>query len=320
MKRREAIKSLMAGGAAVTAGHGLSLAGEPTAAEDPTRKRTVRFAHLTDVHVYDQRNAAQGLATAIRHVHEQDDRPDFILSGGDAVYDALELPRAAVESQWALWKSVWKEHGSLPVRHCLGNHDVWGWNQAKSGTTGDEAGWGKQLALDQLELAQPYYTFDSGGWRFFVLDSMTFDEQTVYRAELDPAQMSWLASELNSTPSATPVVIVSHIPILTVGAIGFAPELRKQPHASKMLSHVDGYELLNLLETHPNVKLCLSGHTHLTETLSFGPIDFVNSGAVSGLWWKGHFRHTSEGYNLVDLFDDGTYTTRYVSYGWSVTG
>jgi hypothetical protein len=102
-----------------------------------------------------------------------------------------------------------------------------------------------------------------------------------------------------------------------VGAIGFTPELRKHPEAAKMLSHVDAYELLNLLQSHPNVKLCLSAHTHLTETISFGPIDFVNSGAVSGLWWKGNFHHTSEGYNVVDLFDDGTYASRYVTYGWN---
>src|ERR1043165_2245237 len=54
---------------------------------------------------------------------------------------------------------------------------------------------------------------------------------------------------------------------------------------------------------YPSVKLCLSGHTHLTETISFGSIDFVNSGAVCGLWRKGKYFHTSEGYNVVDLYD-----------------
>jgi len=319
MKRRDAIRSLAAGGAAtVAAGHCTLLpAGEQSVPDTPSRTRTVRFAHFTDTHVYAKRNAAQGLATAIRHVHALDDRPDFILNGGDAIYDALEESREAVESQWSLWKTAWKEHGSLPVRHCLGNHDVWGWNKAKSHTSGDEAGWGKQLTLDQLELERPYYSFDAGGWRFFILDSMTFDEHTAYRAELDKQQMAWLVCELKSTPSRTPVVIASHIPFLTVGSIGFTPELRKQPLAAKMLSHVDAYEVLNLLQSHPNVKVCLSGHTHLTETISFGPTDFANSGAVCGLWWKGNFHHTSEGYNVIDLFDDGTYTSRYVNYGWN---
>jgi predicted phosphodiesterase len=77
---------------------------------------------------------------------------------------------------------------------------------------------------------------------------------------------------------------------------------------------------VNVLRKHPNVRLCLSGHTHQTEQVSFGGIDFVNSGAVSGFWWKGNFNHTDEGYNVVDLYDDGTYTTQYASYGWEVPG
>lgn len=313
MKRREAIRSLVAGGAATVACSPL-VAGAQTA---PERRRTVRFAHFTDCHVYAKRNAAQGLAAAIRHVHALEDRPDFILNGGDAIYDALEVSREAVESQWSLWKAAWKEFGSLPVRHCLGNHDIWGWNQAKSQTSGGEAGWGKTLALDQLGMERSYSTFDAGGWRFFVLDSMTFDDQTAYRAELDPEQLAWLTSQLEATPAETPVVVVSHIPVLTVGTMGFTPELRKRPEAGRMLSHGDAYELLKLLRSHPNVKLCLSGHTHLTETISFGHLNFVNSGAVCGLWWKGRFEHTDEGYNIIDLFNDGTYSTRYVSYGWT---
>jgi 3',5'-cyclic-AMP phosphodiesterase len=316
MKRRNALFSIAAGGAGIlAAGHPVRLSGgEPS---PPVRRRTVRFAHFTDTHVSSKRNAAKGLAAAIQHVEALSDRPDFVLNGGDAIYDALETSREATESQWALWKSAWTEYGSIPVRHCLGNHDIWGWDKAKSQTTGQEAGWGKQLALDELGLERSHYAFDAGGWRLIVLDSLSFDDQMVYRAELDEAQRDWLIRELTSTSATTPVAIVSHVPILTVGTIGFTPELRKHPEAKRMLSHSDAYELLNLLDEHPNVKLCLSGHTHLTETVRFGSIDFVNSGAVSGLWWKGHFRHTAEGYNLVDLFDDGTWSTEYVSYGWT---
>ena len=129
---------------------------------------------------------------------------------------------------------------------------------------------------------------------------------------------AWLAGELKATPALTPIAIVSHVPFLTVGTIGFTPELRRFPQAAKMLAHVDAYEVLNLLEAHPNVKLCLSGHTHQTETIRLGTIDSVNRGAVCGLWWKGNARHTSEGYNLVDLYDDGTYATEYISYGWKL--
>ena len=83
-----------------------------------------------------------------------------------------------------------------------------------------------------------------------------------------------------------------------------------------MLCHVDRGELLQLFRQHANVKLCLSGHTHLTEQIQMAGISFVNSGAISGLWWKGDNAHTDEGYSIVDLFDDGTFETTYQAYGW----
>ncbi len=320
MKRRQILKTLALGGVAAVLSGAMRLPAtdETSAAEaSNTRKPATRFAHMTDVHVHPGRSSAQGLAQAIRHVHALENPPEFILNGGDAINDALAVDRAAVEVQWGLWKSAWKENGSLPLRHCVGNHDVWGWDKAKSKTTGDEAGWGKQLALDQLELKKSHHAFDQGGWRFIVLDSMTYDEETAYRAEIDAAQFEWLRTQLQKTPVETPIVLVSHIPILTVGTLGFVPRLRKYPPGHKMLSHQDAYELVALLRMHPNVKLCLSGHTHQTETIQFGELAFVNSGAVSGYWWKGDFLHTDEGYNVVDLFDDGTYEVEYVSYGWA---
>lgn len=321
MKRREAIRRLAIGGAAGVFGSQGTVAISTSAAREPeNRRRSVRFVHFTDVHVQPARSAEKGLAQAIRHVHELADCPEFILNGGDAIGDALEAGREEVEMQWALWKRAWKEHGSLPVRNCLGNHDVWGWNKAKSKTNGSEPGWGKQVALDHLGLEKPYYRFDQGRWRFLVLDSMTFDEESAYRGELDAAQFEWLRNELKETPAETPVVIVSHIPILTVGTVGFSAELRKYPQGAKMLSHRDALELLLLFRQYPNVKLCLSGHTHLTEEISFAGIRFVNSGAVCGLWWKGNFHHTDEGYNVVDLFDDGTFRTKYMAYGWEAGG
>jgi predicted phosphodiesterase len=98
--------------------------------------------------------------------------------------------------------------------------------------------------------------------------------------------------------------------------VGFTEQLRQHPEASRLLSHTDAYEVLNLLQSHPNVKLLLSGHTHLTESIAFGGLDLINSGAVSGLWWKGKFRHTAEGYNVIELFDDGTHRSHYETYGW----
>ncbi len=321
MKRRDALSRLAMGSAASAIGlHAKCAVAVEKVRGSDDRKRSARFVHFTDVHVHPGRSAATGLAKAIQHVHDLTDRPEFVLNGGDAIDDALEVGREEVDIQWQLWKDAWKENGSLPVRHCLGNHDIWGWNRGKSKTRGTEPGWGKQIALDQLELERPYYQFDRGPWRFFVLDSMTMDDETSYRGELDADQFEWLRSELTGTSAEMSVVIVSHIPILSVGGVGFSAELRKYPQAHKMLTHQDAHAILQLLRAHSNIKLCLSGHTHLTETISFAGIHFVNSGAVSGYWWKDNFLHTDEGYNIVDLYDDGTFNNQYTSYGWNAQG
>lgn len=317
MNRRELLQSLAVGSGAAFFSSGF---GAPLLAADSSmpRKRTARLAHLTDIHLNENRSAADGLTKALRHVQSLDDPPELLINGGDAIYDGLAVDRSQLESQWALWNNTWKAECALPVKHCLGNHDVWGWDKPGSKTTGNEPGWGKQYSLDQLGLERGYYGFNVGGWRILVLDSMTADDETVYRGELDAAQFAWLKNELTTTPATTPIAIISHIPILTVGGVEFQEHVKQDPRKRRMLSHQDATALVHLFRKHPNVKLCLSGHTHLTEQISFSGIDFVNSGAVSGLWWKGNHYHTDEGYNVIDLYDDGTFGTEYMSYGWTV--
>ncbi|MCA9076051.1 MAG: metallophosphoesterase [Planctomycetaceae bacterium] len=319
MQRRRFLQCVATGAsvAGVAAACPPIIKAEPTRSETD-RSRVVRFAHLTDIHLYAKRSAAIGLAKALAHVQSLDDPPDFLINGGDAIYDALEVDFDSLKEQWTLWKSVWAAENSLPVRHCLGNHDIWGWDREKSKTTGKEAGWGKAYSLEQLGLENSYYAFEQHGWKIVILDSMTADDETVYRGDLGEEQFNWLKDVLTSTPVETPVVVVSHIPILTVGDVGWSRELAQQPQAHRMLRHQDRGELLQLFRQHPNVILCLSGHTHLTEQIEIAGLSFINSGAVSGLWWKGNNAHTDEGYRIIDLFDDGSFETEYVSYGWEV--
>jgi len=320
MNRRKWLKllALGTGGVCLAGGNWLSESQADDSA--PNRKRTARFAHLTDIHLYGKRNSVAGFTKALRHAQSLDDPPQLIVNGGDAIYDALAVDRNAMLDQWSLWKSTWKDECSLPVKHCLGNHDVWGWDKAGSQTTGTEVGWGKAHALEQLGLERSYYGFDLGGWRILVLDSITADDATVYRGELGEAQFDWVKQELESTPKTKPIALISHIPILTIGSVEFQEHAKADPRKLRMISHQgqDATQLVRLFRKHPNVKLCLSGHTHLTESISFSGVDYINSGAVSGLWWKGNHYHTDEGYNVIDLYDDGSCTTAYQSYGWTV--
>src|SRR5262249_38529850 len=96
----------------------------------PTTHRVLRIAHLTDIHIYPEPRASQGLTACLRHVHALADPPDVIFNGGDAIMDALEIDEERTRAQWDAWQQILRAECRLPIEHCLGNHDVWGWHRA----------------------------------------------------------------------------------------------------------------------------------------------------------------------------------------------
>jgi hypothetical protein len=76
--------------------------------------------------------------------------------------------------------------------------------------------------------------------------------------------------------------------------------------------HMDAMELKNLFYRHPNVKLCLSGHTHYIDEVDFLGVRYLSGGAVCGNWWKDEnrvsmvFDEFPPAYTLIDLYADGS--------------
>lgn len=280
------------------------------------RRRVLRLGHLTDVHVQPERSATDGMVAALRHVQSLEDPPALILTGGDAIMDALAVGADRTKLQWRLWQQVIKDECSLPIEHCIGNHDVWGWDREKSGTSGKELQWGKQRALDEFGLKQRYRSFNRAGWHVIVLDSIFPDEEKVYQGRLDDEQFDWLSADLKNVRAATPVLVVSHIPILTVAIVEFEKQLTEDPANHRIIRHQDAKRIIDLFKQHANVKLCLSGHLHLTERIEYAGVTYACGGAVSGNWWKGRHYGTEEGYAIVDLYDNGSFDWQYVEYGW----
>lgn len=305
---------------ATAAAAGVWAAGGLLRAEDaaaPKSQRSIRVAHFTDLHLSQARNSAAGVAQALKHVQSLDDPPQLLLTGGDLINDALHADRSDTETQWKLLLGVLKAENSLPVEHTLGNHDIWGWDRQGSKTTGDEMGWGKQLAAEKLGLELPYHVATHSGWNFVHLDSCTFDEDNLYRGELDEEQFDWLSKTLSEI-APRPTVVISHIPIVAVAALEWSESLEEKPSRRHGISHKDAKQLVSLFRRHPHVKVCLSGHTHLTERIDYAGVSYINSGAICGRWWQGDHLHTDEGYSLLDLYDDGRFEQRYVPYNWQV--
>ncbi|MBY0313525.1 MAG: metallophosphoesterase [Phycisphaerales bacterium] len=292
-----------------------------TTTTPPARTRLLRLAHLTDTHIQPEKGAFDGVAMCLRHAQSQADKPQLIVTGGDLIMDGFEQPHERTKAQWELWTKVLKDECSLPIVHTLGNHDIWGWNKSKSKTTGTETGWGKKWACEMVARDHPYAVHEVAGARLIILDSTHPDpkDPNGYIAQLDPEQMDWFQRTLKDTPAQTPVIVVSHIPIVT--ATGFTagkPETRTKDHTIPLgWMHADSPVIMNLFNKHRNVKACLSGHMHELDRVELGGVTYLCNGAVSGSWWNGKRGDMPEGYALVDLFSDGSVERQYVPYGWT---
>src|SRR5689334_981868 len=87
LSRREVLKAAGIAGVAAALGGVAPAMGNERRGE---RKRLLRVAHLTDMHVEPERRAGEGWASCLRHVRELKDKPDLIITGGDHVFDSFE--------------------------------------------------------------------------------------------------------------------------------------------------------------------------------------------------------------------------------------
>lgn len=287
------------------------------------RTRVLRVAHLTDTHIQPEKAAAAGVTACLHHVQSLADKPQLILTGGDHVMDTFATPFDRSKMLWELWTKTLKDDCSIPVKSCLGNHDIFGWHKSKSRTTGQEPQWGKKWALEMLGLARPYHSFDQAGWHFVCLDSVQPDGDG-YVGRLDDEQAAWLDADLKAA-AGKPTLVLSHIPILAVCSLSKTSEKEKASQAPWSLMLAEGMKLHKRFASAGNVRLCLSGHIHQIDRIEWAapgaPADapkvtYICDGAVSGSWWNGRKSECDEGYGVIDLFDDGTFEHHYETYGW----
>jgi 3',5'-cyclic AMP phosphodiesterase CpdA len=314
--RRELIGSSILAAAALSGGCAVHTPADKAGHGHKTNAgRTVRFAHMTDLHIEPKRKAPEGLAAALRHIQALPDKPEMVITGGDNVMCVLGSDDNWANVQFSLVKKVFQEECRLPVKFCIGNHDVWGWDKKSGKTTGEEALWGKKRPVHEFSLPNRYYAFDKGPWRIIMLDS-THSSDDVYTAKLDEEQYLWLSNELAEHPGQY-ICIISHIPILSAVAIlDGENEKSGQWVVPHQWVHLDTRKLLELFYRHKNIKLCISGHLHLLERIEYNNITYICDGAVCGAWWQGAFHQCPAGYGVFDLYEDGTFEHDYVDYGW----
>ena len=278
------------------------------------RKRVLRIAHMTDIHVQPQGRAGRGMAKALHHAQNLKEKPDIIFNGGDAIMDALKASKSRTKSQWTTFSRILKNESSLPIVHCIGNHDVWGWRLRHGRRVKQDKLYGKQWAQEILGLPGRYFSFDQAGWHFIILDS-THPFPGGYRAEIDDEQMEWLKGDLAATDENTPICVMSHIPIICFSSFFDGRNERSGNwRVPGRWMHIDARRIKNVFYKHPNVKLCLSGHIHLHDKVEYLGVKYLCNGAVSGDWWHGQNQEFPPAYVIIDLYNDGTSREFFMPY------
>lgn len=276
------------------------------------RKRTVRFAHFTDIHVQPERQAAKGMEHALAHMQSLKDKPTFLVTGGDQIMDAFGANEERTMAQWKIWTEVMKSHCKIPAVHCIGNHDLWR-GEKKEGE--NDPLYARRLAMEMLSLERRYTSFDRFGWHWIVLDS-TFLTASGYTAKLDDEQFEWLKGDLEGNRKR-PTIIVSHEPLFTA-TVFLDGDNEKTGNwvVPGAWMHIDFRRIKDLLKKHPQVKLAISGHVHLADRVDYLGVTYLCNGAVSGGWWGGNYQEFGPAYAVIDLFDDGTFEHELIPTGW----
>jgi 3',5'-cyclic AMP phosphodiesterase CpdA len=269
------------------------------------------FAYLTDIHVQPELRAVQGFQQCLASVNALPQRPDFMITGGDLIMDALDVGADRIHTQFTLFDECMK-HCALPVHHTLGNHDVVGWSH-KAIVKPDHHEYGKRLFAERYGQGRTYRSWDHKGWHFILLDSIGQNTETLdYQGWIDDAQLDWLKADLSAVGKTRPIIIVSHIPFYSVWhQVIFGPGYK-----------LDGKALVNNLHTFRklldqyNIPLVLSGHGHIVERIEVGRSTYIQGGAVSGMWWKGPVHGHAENYGIITCRSDGTWAWQDHDYGW----
>ena len=265
-----------------------------------------RFVFMTDIHLWDKNQAGEWFDQALQKAGSHN--ADFIITGGDLVMDVLRTSHSRADSLYKMYRDAVKR-SPLPVYNALGNHEVFGWGNEK---TEPEAAKDYGKKMYERYLGSPLHSFRHKGWLFMFLDGVRKNDTSVYDGWATEEVLAWIRTELGKTDTLTPIILITHIPLMTLEGQWFNGALAPN-HPMDVVGNAK--QVLELFHAH-NLKLVLQGHLHFLEKLEIGKTTFVTGGAVSGSWWKGPYKGTDPGYVIIET-EGEEFSVRYTSYGWA---
>ena len=261
------------------------------------------FAFMTDIHLKPE--SLEAFEMVIDTVNKMD--IDFVLTGGDMVYDVLRGNKAKSDSLFELYKESTAKINA-PVYNCIGNHELFGIYEE---SVEDSLHPDYKCGMYERHLGRTYYSFDHKGWHFIVLNSIE-EENKRYVGSISEDQLIWLKEDLSKISAETPIAITLHIPL--VSAIR---QIHPKPSNSGGYKGLRNQDKLMDIVNDYNLKLVLQGHLHWLEDINvMGKTRYITGGAVAGRpSWKGK-RHGEEGFLKINISGEKEIAWDFIDYGW----
>jgi 3',5'-cyclic AMP phosphodiesterase CpdA len=301
--RRCFLKNLGAGGALIVS----PALGLTACTIRGSERGVLRLVFYSDVHARTEWETPTALMMAADAINTQG--ADLVLGGGDLIEGGFNSTPGEIAPRWDDYMAM---HSAIEGEHhaVIGNHDLVGALPRD----------GSPPAVDprleykrRLGLTRTYRSFDALGYRVMLLDSLRVSgDEYEYHGWVSQVQMEWIRGELSRLPTATPIVLVTHMPLMT--AFFSATEgATFQAKPNRVV--VNNTDVLALFAEH-NLVLVLQGHLHASEMLRWHDTTFITGGAVCANWWRGAYFGTEEGFNAITLRRDRV-EWEYIDYGWN---
>ena len=272
----------------------------------PTPPRPLKVVFFTDIHTRTEWDTPKALAQAAAAINAQ--QADVVLCGGDMITDGYDSSPAMAAPRWQVYRAMHEAIRPEPVS-VVGNHDLVGVDPADGSPPVADP---RAEVRTWMNMPQTYRSFDQGGFHFILLDSIELtSDELKYRGFIGPEQMDWLRADLAQVAADTPIVLVTHIPLLT-GFYQMTGGIAEPVPANRGV--VNNREVLAAFENH-RLLAVLQGHLHVNELLRWRETTFITGGAVCGKWWRGAWHDTPEGFGVLLLYPDRV-EWEYHTYGW----
>jgi 3',5'-cyclic-AMP phosphodiesterase len=235
---------------------------------------------------------------------------DFAIMGGDMVYDVTRGQTHA-DSLFMDYKNAVSAL-DMPVYHTIGNHDLFGVRREESSISVNQPDY--KYGMFERYLGKTYYSFDHKGWHFMVLNSFDVTDKR-HIGLITEKQMKWIREDLAEVDSKTPIVVSTHLPLISVQRQIYSTQGTIENPKDQWI--INRKEILDVFSSH-NLKLVLQGHMHILEDIYIhqSGIHFITGGSIAGRpSWQGFRNGEPSGFLRINIKDQDI-SWDFIDFGW----